>query len=143
MTAQQSIEIYAAAEVVFNYLLDVENRTGYVPDLEEVVLLDPLPIRPGSRYTEVGKIAGRRMETTYEVTVLQPNRQLSARTLQSVFPIQADLLLVENPGSCTLEIRLDFQLNGAFRLASGIIRGIVNQQAKDILRKVKMNLEGE
>ncbi len=141
MTVQQSIEIKAPARKIFAYLLEVNNRKDFVPALEEVILLDPLPIKEGSRYTEVASIAGRRLETTYQVTVLKKDRQLSAKTLQSVFPIQADLILVEQNDFSTLQMQLDFQLSGAFRLASGIIRGIVNQQSRDILRQIKQRLE--
>ena len=143
MTVQESIEIKASAEEIFSYLLAVENRKDYVPALEEVIMLDPLPIQEGSRYIEVAQIAGRRMETIYQVTTLIKNRQLSARTLKSVFPIRADLILIDQKVVSTLQIQLDFQLSGIFRLASGIIRGIVRQQARDILEKLKRNLERE
>ncbi len=143
MTVQESIEIKASAEKIFSYLLAVENRKDYIPALEEVIMLDPLPIQEGSRYIEVAQIAGRRMETTYQVTTLINNRQLSAKTLKSVFPIRADLILVDQKVVSTLQIQLDFQLSGIFRLASGIIRGIVRQQARDILHKLKQNLEEE
>ncbi len=143
MTVQESIEIKASAEKIFSYLLAVENRKDYIPALEEVIMLDPLPIQEGSRYIEVAQIAGRRMETTYQVTTLVNNRQLSAKTLKSVFPIRADLILVDQKVISTLQIQLDFQLSGIFRLASGIIRGIVRQQARDILHKLKQNLEEE
>ena len=143
MTTQQSIEIKASVEQIFSYLLDVENRKDYIPALEEVIMLDPLPIREGSRYIEVAQIAGRRIETTYQVTILKNNQQLSAKTLKSVFPIQADLTLMEKQEASTLQIQLNFQLSGVFKLASGIIRGIVNQQANDILRQLKENLERE
>ncbi len=143
MTVQESIEIKASAEKIFSYLLAVENRKDYIPALEEVIMLDPLPIQEGSRYIEVAQIAGRRMETTYQVTTLINNRQLSAKTLKSVFPIRADLILVDQKVISTLQIQLDFQLSGIFRLASGIIRGIVRQQARDILHKLKQNLEEE
>ncbi len=141
MTVQESIEIKAPVEEIFKYLLAVENRKDYIPALEEVIMLDPLPIQEGSRYIEVAQIAGRRLKTTYQVTTLVNNRQLSARTLESVFPIRADLILADQKVVSTLQIQLDFQLNGVFKLASGIIRSIVRQQAQDILGKLKNNLE--
>ena len=141
MTVQQSIEIKAPVQDIFNYLMEVDNRKDYIPALEEVIMLDPLPIQEGSRYIEVAMIAGQRMETTYQVTTLRINQQLSAKTLKSVFPIQADLLLIDQPEKAVLKIQLEFQLRGIFRLAAGLIRGIVNQQARDILVKLKNNLE--
>ncbi len=141
MTAQQSIFIEAAPEVVFDYLLNIENRKNYIPALEKVIMIDPLPIQLGSRYTEVAKIAGKRMETTYQVIDFKKDQQISAKTIESVFPIQADLLLEKRGKGCELTINLTFKLTGIFRMASGVIKGIVNQQAKDILGKVKNNIE--
>ena len=140
MTVQESALINAPVEKIFAYLMDVNNRKDYIPALEEVIMLDPLPIRQGSRYIEVAMIAGRRLETTYQVTAFELNQRISAKTLKSIFPIQADLLLKEGQRGSTLTIRLNFQLKGIFRLASGIVQGIVRQQARDILTKLKRNL---
>ena len=38
-------------------------------------------------------------------------------------------------------IQLDFKLIGIFRLASGIVGGIVRQQAKSILLNIKQEIE--
>jgi len=141
MHIQQSIKVYASSKEIFDYLLDVENRKNYIPALEEVIMLDPFPIKKGSRYIEVAEIAGRKLETTYQVIALEKNKRLSAKTLKSIFPIQANLFLEEKEKATVLSIELDFQLKGIFKLASGIIKGIVNQQAKEILKKIKQNLE--
>lgn len=142
MTTQQSISIETTTNNVFEYLVNVENRKDYIPALEKVVMLDPLPIQLGSRYIEVAKIAGRRLETTYQVIDFEKNKRISAKTIESIFPIQASLFLEKNGLGCDLIIKLNFKLTGVFRMASGVIKGIVNQQAKDILKKVKTNLEG-
>ena len=63
------------------------------------------------------------------------------KALKSIFPIQADLSLSEKEGYTTLVIALDFKLSGIFKLASGVVSGIVRKQAQDILSRVKTNLE--
>ena len=143
MTVEQSITIAAPAKTIFSYLLEVENRKDYIPALEEVILLDPPPIRLGSRYIEVANIAGRRLRTTYQVIAFEENKLMSAKTLESIFPIQADLRLLEKSNDCVLQIDLTFQLKGVLKLAAGVVSGIVSQQARDILKKVKYNLEKE
>ncbi|MFT5252290.1 MAG: carbon monoxide dehydrogenase subunit G [Flavobacteriales bacterium] len=141
MTTQQSIFIEASITSVFEYLVKLENRKDYIPALEKVIMLDPSPIKLGSRFTEVSKIAGRRLENTYQIVGFEKNKRISAKATESIFPIQADLLLEKNGGGCDLTISLDFKLTGVFRMASGVIKGIVNQQAKDILRGIKGNME--
>jgi len=141
MFIQRSVEIEAGAIEVFGYLLNIDNRKDYIPLLEEIIMIDPLPIRKGSRYIEVAEIGGRRLETTYQIVELKENRYISAKTLKSVFPIQVDLLLKEKNGKTDLIIQLDFQLKGVFKLASRIVKGIVDQQAKSILKQLKNNIE--
>ena len=141
MTVQESIQIKSTPNKIFSYLVDVNNRKDYIPALEDVVMLDPLPIQKGSRYIEIAEIAGRRLETTYQVIKFEENKLISAKTLKSIFPIQADLILEKRGKDSLLKINLDFQLKGVFRLASGIVKGIVALQAKSILEKLQKNLE--
>ena len=141
MRVVEGIEIEASPEEIFSYLLDINNRKEYIPALDEVILLDPLPIKKGSRYIEVANIAGRDLKTTYQVTRFEENVRLTAKTLKSIFPIEADLMIEEEAGYSNLIIELNFKLSGIFKLASGIVSGIVARQARDILEKVKTNIE--
>ena len=141
MIVQESIEITTTPKKLFSYLIDINNRKDYIPALEEVVMLDPLPIQKGSRYIEIAEIAGRRLETTYQVIKFEENKLISAKTLKSIFPIQADLILEKKGNGSLLKINLDFQLKGIFKLASGIVKGIVALQARSILEKLQQNLE--
>lgn len=141
MTTQQSIYIEEKPSVIFDYLVNVENRKNYIPALEKVIMLDAPPIQLGSKYIEVANIAGRRLETTYQVIAFEKNKRITAKTLESIFPIQANLSLKQNGIGCDLTIDLNFKLTGIFRMGSRIVKGIVNQQAKDILGKVKKNIE--
>ena len=141
MNVEESIVIQVPCEKLFDYLTDVNNRSQYIPALEEVVMIDEGPIEEGSRYIEVSTIAGRRLETTYQVTSFERNRRITAQTLKSIFPIKVDLLFYDRDSYTTLNIELDFELKGIFRLASGVVRGIVRQQAKDILMNMKRSVE--
>lgn len=141
MTTQQSILIKAKPALLFAYLNDVNNRQSFIPALEKVVLLDEAPIRLGSRYVEVANIAGRRLETTYQVIEFEKNKHVAVKTLQSIFPIRVDMDLVEQQGGTALSIKLDFTLKGIFRLGASVVKGVVNQQAKSILEQIKQNVE--
>ena len=141
MTAQQSIFIKSDPATIFAYLLDVKNRKSYIPALEEVILLDEPPIQKGSRYIEVANIAGRRLRTTYQVIEFEENKHTAAKTLESIFPIRADLDLAQVKGGTELTISLDFTLKGIFKLGASFVKGIVDQQARGILEKIKNNLE--
>ncbi len=122
--------------------MDLDNRKDYIPALEEVIMLTPLPIRLGSQYIEVAEIGGRRLRTTYEITEYEPYEYAMAQTIDSIFPIQAETLLTELSDEQTeVRIDLDFKLKGIFKMASGIVGGIVRTQARGILKQVKGNVE--
>lgn len=141
MDLQERIAITAVAKTVFAYLNEVEKRTEYIPMLDEVILLDPPPIRLGSRYVEVATIAGRDLKTTYQVIEWEENRKVKVKTIKSIFPIVAEMELQEEGAQTIVLLRLSFILKGIYRLAAPIVRGIVQQQAKDILLKLKQNIE--
>lgn len=143
MNSSQSIIIQSSAAVIFEYLIDVNNRKTYIPALEEVIMLDEGPIRKGSKYIEVATIAGRKLETTYQVVEFKKDEFTAAETLKSVFPIRAELNLKEIDDWTRLTITLNFTLKGIFKIASGIVKGIVDQQAQTILEKIKNNIESK
>lgn len=141
MDLQERITIKADRNRVFTYLNQVEKRTEYIPMLDEVILLDPPPIQIGSRYIEVATIAGRDLKTTYQVIEWEKDKRVKVQTIKSIFPIAAEMNLSENNGQTIVQLQLTFTLKGIYRLGAPIVRGIVQQQAVDILRKLKKNIE--
>lgn len=137
----ERIRIQSKPEQIFSFLMNLDNRKSYIPALEKVIMLTPLPIQVGSRYIEIANIGGRRLKTTYEVTSYKLNQEVVAKTIESVFPIQAKLSLKPSNETTILSIELELKLKGVFRMASGIVSGIVSQQAKGILKKIKSNTE--
>lgn len=141
MDLQERITIKADRNRVFTYLNQVEKRTEYIPMLDEVILLDPPPIQLGSRYIEVATIAGRDLKTTYQVIEWEKDKRVKVQTIKSIFPIAAEMNLSESNGQTIVQLQLTFTLKGIYRLGAPIVRGIVQQQAEDILRKLKKNIE--
>lgn len=133
--------IAASASVIYEFLMNIENRSKYIPQLKEVIPIDPLPFKEGSKYIEVAEIASRQLKTTYQITVLVENRMISAQTVESIFPIQVDLLLSEQNNGTQLTIQLEFQLSGIFKLGASIVKGIVDSQSRGILRRIRSEFE--
>ena len=141
MLSRNSIEVSAPADEIFTYLLDINNRSKYIPQLKEVIPIDPLPFKEGSKYIEVATIAGLELRTTYQITVLVKNQMIRARTVESIFPIQVDLLLEPIDGITRLTIQLEFQLKGIFKLGSKVVKRIVDEQSRGILTRIQTELE--
>ena len=141
MNLQEEIIIDSPIDQVFSYLNEPTNRPDYIPMLEEVILLDAPPIRLGSRYIEVSTIAGRKLKTTYQVVAMEKNEQIRVKTLKSVFPIQVEMKFQPRENLSAIQLIMDFELTGIYRLAAPLIRGIVQQQAQELLRRLKHILE--
>lgn len=137
MQIQEQTIIQADRQVIFDYMNEINNRPTYIPMLEKVILLDDAPIQMGSRYVEVATIAGRELKTTYQVMELNTPEKIRVQTIKSVFPIEAILLFEERGPDTLLTMQLNFTLNGIYKLGAPVVRGIVQQQAKDILGRLK------
>jgi carbon monoxide dehydrogenase subunit G len=138
---QDQTDIHAPVSAVYAYLNDVTRRTEFIPMLEQVQLLDEPPITVGTRYVEVAAVAGQNLKTTYQIVALEPEKRMRVKTIQSVFPIEAELTLTALEEGTRLGITLDFQLTGFYRFAAPFIGGIIQQQSKAILANLKSILE--
>jgi ribosome-associated toxin RatA of RatAB toxin-antitoxin module len=138
MNIQEAQIIPVDQDQLFAYLSDVSKRIDYIPMLEDLILLDEPPIKLGSRYIEVANIAGRQLKTTYQVVELQAPERIKVKTIKSVFPIEASLQLEEQSGATLLTLELNFSLSGIYKLGAPVVRGIVQQQAKDILGRLEV-----
>jgi carbon monoxide dehydrogenase subunit G len=134
---QEQLKIRAERSHIFTYMNDITNRPAYIPMLEKVILLEEGPIQVGSRYVEVATIAGRELKTTYQVMELQTPEKIRVQTIKSVFPIEAVLLFEEQGAGTLLTMQLHITLKGIYQLGAPVVRGIVQQQAKDILGRLK------
>jgi len=141
MKSINTIEVEAQASDIFTYLMDIKNRGKYIPQLKDVIPIDPLPFKEGSKYIEVATIANRELRTTYQITVLVKDQIISARTIDSIFPIQVDLLLQSMDDYTRLTIQLEFQLKGIFKLGSKFVKRIVDEQSRGILARIKDELD--
>lgn len=73
---------------------------------------------------------------------LDAPEKIRVQTVKSVFPIEATLLFEVQNGGTLLTMQLNFTLNGIYKLGAPVVRGIVQQQAKDILGRLKGIFEG-
>lgn len=141
MKITESMLIRSGRKKTFAYLIDPASRKQIIPLLEEVIFLDDGPLDLGSKYIEISRIAGKRFETTYMVIIFKKNKQISVVARKSVFPIRVDMKLSGNGSETLVSITLTLQLKGIYAVGAPLIKSIVAQQTRDILAKMKRNLE--
>jgi carbon monoxide dehydrogenase subunit G len=141
ISISENIHVNAPVTETFLFLTDPKSRKRIIPLLEEIIFLDDNPLQVGSKYVEISTIVGRRFETTYMVVVFDENKQISVVTVESVFPIRVDLILKKELAGTTISLDMTLQLKGVFAFGSPVVKNIVTQQAREILRKTKQILE--
>ena len=73
--------IAADPESVISFLSDPRNGPAWMVALEESVQITPGPVAPGTRFREVQRAGGVRIETICEVVALEPGRRYAWRSV--------------------------------------------------------------
>jgi hypothetical protein len=76
-----SIEIAASPAEVIGFIGDPANAPRWMKALEVSELITPGPIRAGSRFREVQRAGGRRIESICEIVEFDPDRRYAWRSV--------------------------------------------------------------
>jgi uncharacterized protein YndB with AHSA1/START domain len=131
--AQHTVVVERPPEEVFEFLTDLSN----VPEWQSgaVNIRGPEePLGVGTRYVEVLRFLGRRMEATIEVTEFEPSRRFSLKTVAAPIPFAVrHLLEPEDGGGATrIRVELEGEPGGFFKLAEPlVIRNAQRQIERD------------
>ena len=135
-----SVEIKRPVEEVFAYLTDPAMEPEWNSAVLECRADQPGPIRVGSKIHIVGRILGRRSESTYEVTELVPNKKYVHKT-GTPFPLEATYLAEPTAGGTKVTLRGVAEPGGFFKVAEPVLGRIANRQIQAQLDTMKELLE--
>jgi uncharacterized protein YndB with AHSA1/START domain len=133
------IDIARAPEDVFRYATDPNRFAEWQEGVVAVDIKGPDPLRPGSRFTTVRRIAGGERAILQEITEISPPRRWAVRTLEG--PIKANAAITVEPldggarSRVTVTLDLDVQGLGA------LFRPVVRRQAAKGTQKSYENLK--
>ncbi len=82
----------------------------------------------GTTQTRVTQILGRRFESEYEITELEPNKGYRAKTTSGPVPIVEIMSFDEVEGGTKVTIAGELDATGFFKLAEPILGGILKRQ---------------
>lgn len=88
MTMSASMEIDRPAEVVFDYIANMELNTTWQAGMRECRFTSEPPIAVGSTYEQVASFMGRAVRSSFVVTAFEPGRSITIETVESTFPIK-------------------------------------------------------
>jgi uncharacterized membrane protein len=145
MRVEESVEINRPLQEVFDYAADPEN----LPEWSGLVLevrkeTQGTLMEEGARYTTVAKFLGRSFETPYEVSVHDPPRRHTDKSLGGPFPQEYTHTFEEMEGGRTRFTQVsEGEPGGFFRLAGPLLERAGRRQFRADLETLKDLLEAQ
>lgn len=125
---EHSVEIAAAPEEVFPYLVEGERRLEWMGVLRESEKLTEGPAAVGSRWRDVFEDHGQRIELEAELAEYEPGRRLVVRLCNRAFESTSTQALAEAAGGGT---RLTTVIETEYKaLAARLMGGVVTRHAQ-------------
>jgi hypothetical protein len=138
---EREIVIGRPSAEVFAYLADLGNLPEWQGSVEEIVPDAEGPLREGACFTEVRRVAGRRLESRLEVETLDAGRELTLRVVSG--PVPGTVRHVLEPAGDGTRLRVVGELaGGGLRgLAGPLLERAAKREADADLRRLKDVLE--
>jgi uncharacterized protein YndB with AHSA1/START domain len=139
---EHTVEIAAAPETVFPYLVDGERRLEWMGVLRESEKLTEGPPAPGSRWRDVFEDHGQRIELEAELTEYEPGRRLVVRLRNRGFESTSTQALAEADGGTRLTTVIETEYKAlAARLMAGVVTRHAQKQLEGDLARLKEIVE--
>src|SRR5207237_4581 len=119
------------------FFTDSRNITKWQPSIQETKATVEGPAQVGTRVTEVRSFLGRKMESTYEITEVEPNRKMGLKSISGPFPYTGSINFEPEGDATTVTFNAEMEPTGFFKLAEGMLAGGMKKQLKDDLEQAK------
>jgi carbon monoxide dehydrogenase subunit G len=126
---------------VFAYLSDLANVPEWQGSVVELRPEADAELREGARFTEVRRVAGKRIESTIEVAVLEPGRELTLRVVEGPVPGTVRHLVEPEGDATRLTVKGELAGGGLRSLAGPLLERAARREAEGDLRRLKQTLE--
>ena len=144
MHVEESVQINRPVEVVFSYVSTLESQPEWAGPPIEVRKDTPGPPKEGDTFTYVAKFLGRRFETPFRITSIEPNRRLSYRATGGPLPDQRWTYTFEEVSGGTRYTQVvEGEPGGFFRLADPLLERALKRQFRADLETLKDMLEAQ
>lgn len=141
MRYELAVEIARPPAEVYAYLADPTRLPDWQEDVEEVRDTPGGPLPSGATFTEVRSFLGRRAESTLEVTVADPGKEFSLRTVSG--PVRVSIRhLLEPAGEGTLVlVEAEADAGKLVGLGGSLVRRAAERKARGDFRRLRALLE--
>jgi uncharacterized protein YndB with AHSA1/START domain len=143
MIIRRSVTIGKPAAEVWSYLTDPAKVEQWQVSAVEIRKETEGPMRVGSKLMDVRRFLGKRMELEMEVTEFEPERRFSLRVASGPFPFESRQTLTAADGATTVDVTLEGEPGGFFKLAAPLVQHRAERQLETDLETLKDLLESE
>ena len=126
---------------VFTFLCDKERMPAWMAGVKRARRVTPGAIRPGTTWTVVGKMLGRRLESTYELTSWAPPSEFSGRLVSSMFTFEETYRFEDDGGATVVHLEASAVPGTELRFLWPLLALAAPRQIKADHRRLKTMLE--
>jgi uncharacterized protein YndB with AHSA1/START domain len=124
---EKTITINRPIEEVFAYVSDLQNGPEWQNGLVEARRITEGPLGVGTKFTDVRKFPGGKLESVVQCTTYEPNKKVVFKTITGSWPFEDTWIFESTAEGTRLTDRLDLHTSGWMRLvvplvASGLRR---------------------
>jgi uncharacterized protein YndB with AHSA1/START domain len=138
---QHSVTINQPVEQVFAFITDTRNTTRWQPLISEARATLEGPAQIGTQVTEVRTFIGRKMEATYEIVELEPNKRIVLKSVGGPFPYKGTITFESLGNATKVTFDAETEVRGFFKLADGVIAGSMRKSLETNLSTAKQVVE--
>jgi uncharacterized protein YndB with AHSA1/START domain len=135
-----TIHLNKPVEQVFAFLTDTSKLTTWQSNLIKSEQLTEGPLRAGSRFREVRRIANKEEEIEAEITVLEPNKRLETKTVTKPQAMVSYILDPEQGGT-GLRYKFVLETSGPMRLMEPMMANSIKKGSEADFETLKHILE--
>jgi Polyketide cyclase / dehydrase and lipid transport len=137
------ITVNRSTDDVFAFISDFENNPKWQDGMQKCTFTSPPPLGVGSTYDQEAKFLGRPILSTFKVIAYEPGRMVKATTTSSSFPITFTRMVEPEGDGARVTAVIEGDASGFFRIATPLMRWMVNRSINKDYAKLKQLLEAE
>ncbi|MBT3784054.1 hypothetical protein HOF92_03690 [bacterium] len=131
------IEICRNPIEVFEYISDFSRNPEWQSGMKEAHFLTEGPLRVGTRYAQVAKFLGKRIESVFEVTAFDPGKLVSAKSVEGSFPISFCRTVEPTGAGARVKTLVEGDASGFFKFGGSLLAKMVESAIRKDYKNLK------
>lgn len=142
---EESIIIERPPETVFRFATDPVNVASYSRTIVEFEKLDNEPLEIGTRVRGSARVAGRRIDFTYEVIEFDPPTRYVTKTVESPIPFRVTQHYEATTSGTLVDWMTESDGFGGFfgKLSEQVVVSLYARDLRSDLERLKLLIESE